>query len=105
MAKDIVLPTRFNAAITEKQLGAVEQAAQEWGVTRRIALATLSKSSKQLLKGLQSGGETTAEAMLAAHNSIREYLTWRTRETAMLEAAQARTLLVLEQFSTQSGAR
>jgi hypothetical protein len=83
----------FAPALTMEEVGEAEQKAQEWGVTRRCALATLTKSSDELLKSLAD--EKAAEAFLDVAEGIAAYLKWRDAETELLNAAQARILFVL----------
>jgi len=91
----------FAAAITADEMHRGERAAQSYGVTRRIAYAALARSYQQLLDGLRSGGEATAEAALEHLDDLVNYLEWRKYETEMLEGAQARMMFVLQQFSAE----
>ena len=82
----------FPAVLTAEQMYSGEALAASHGIARRIALATLTRSSEQMLEELD--GET-CQALLSAQESIASYLKWREHETEFLMAAQARILAVL----------
>jgi len=71
----------FEAAITDDQMYRGEKVAQSWGVTSRIALVVLTRSSSEF-------------------KDIGD-LKWRERETELLKSAQARMLVVLESYSDE----
>ena len=91
----------FKAALTIEQMRKGETNAQSWGVTRRLALSVLTRSSKQLIDGLQSEGEGLAEAMMDQLEDLIKFMDWRKKETDMLEAAQARLIFVLTKYSDE----
>jgi hypothetical protein len=79
------------AALTSEEVARGEQRAQAWGVTRRIAYATLARTGTQLAECAKS----EPEAMLEAYEAISAYLEWRKSETELLEAARNRVLWAL----------
>lgn len=97
-----VKPIVFDVALTDEQMRYAEEAAQSWGVTRRIAFAYLTRSSQQLLDSLRKGEEELAEGMLDTLENLNKFLKWQKSETELLEAAQARLILVLQQYSDET---
>lgn len=81
---------KFDPALTLEQVQEGERKAQEWGVTRRLAMLSLTKSADELRKSLAD--EETAVAFLEVAEGISAYLDWRKAESELLEAAHARVL-------------
>lgn len=93
MAKKDSSRPQFQAALTDAQVENIEKKAQAFGVWRRTGLATLARTSEELLVPMD---EATGEVLLEAAKTIAEYLHWRKDETRLLEDARARLLIVLQ---------
>jgi len=85
----------FSAAITKEEMYQGEKVTQNWGITRRLAMAALTRSSSDL----EDLSAPAAEGMMEALESLSKYLKWREHETEMLEAAQARMIVVIQGYS------
>ncbi len=86
---------QFLAAITKDQMYKDEEAAQNWGVTRRVSMAALTRSSSDL----EDLSAPAAEGMMEALENLSEYLEWREHETERLKAAQARMVMAIQAYS------
>ena len=86
---------QFSAAITKDEMYQGEKAAQNWGPTRRLAMAALTRSSSDL----EDLSAPAAEGIMEAAENLSKYLKWREHEAEMLEAALARMLVVIQAYS------
>ena len=86
---------QFSAAITKDEMYQGEKVTQNWGITRRLAMAALTRSSSDF----ENLSAPAAEGMMEALESLSNYLKWREHETELLEAALARMLVAIQGYS------
>ena len=86
----------FEAVLTEEEMYRGEEKGKEWGVIRRIMLATLRGSSRQLTEAIDS--DEAAETMLNCAEDIRKYIEHREDEIKLCKSAEARILFVLKAY-------
>ena len=88
----------FDAALTFEQVQQHDH--NNIGVMRRIALITLTKSYDELMQIIQ-GGEDGEEAFMTAFEQSNHYVEYLTELLQLAEAAQARLIVVGEDFLKQ----
>ena len=86
----------FEAAMTKDQVLEAEQKTQNWDMTKRCAMVSLTLDSKQQLENMDAKG---ACVLMEAMESLSEYIEWRESETDLLHSAIARKLVVVKAFS------
>lgn len=104
MAKHILRKKQaleFEAAFDKATMERIEAVftGQPEGVTRRIALGVLTRSKAQLAEKMNPRG---AEALLAESESLAEYITRLQEFVKFMQSAQARLLLVLDQYASRA---
>ena len=89
--------TSFEPVFSDDQVGSFEGEYQNWDVNRRLTLATLSRSSKQLIKGTASMiAENDGDAFVSLLDQISGYREHLNDMTKLADAAYARLILVGE---------
>lgn len=87
----------FEAAITEEQMKELGKS-DLMGVNRRIALATLTRSSDQLLDGFSPVNDEDASTLTTVVKAVSDYLEFLEESKALAESAQARLLATAQNF-------
>ena len=91
------VPPDFSALLTDEQL---RQGLSVWSGFRpvyRLSMVILTRDAADLTARVAD--EAGAEALLNLLESLNDYLKWRVSETAMLESALARLVLVVNAFA------
>lgn len=95
---------RFKPALTQKQVESIESKYNEtWGVNRRITLASLTRSSQQLLDYFSNPTKEDEETLIAMMESVSEYIDHLKNGISLAEIALARMLLIGEYVSNEAG--
>ena len=84
---------QFKADMTMEQVGEADNIAASWAVTRRAALVILARSSDEV----DLDGESV-EAFMELLESLNDFKKWRESETELLRAAQARLIVVIQNY-------
>ncbi len=86
----------FEATMTKDQILEAEQKTQNWDMTKRCAMVSLTLDSKQQLENMDAKG---AWELMEAVDSLSEYIEWRESETDLLHSVTARMIVVVKAFS------
>ena len=86
----------FEATMTKDQVLEAEQKTQNWDMTKRCAMVSLTLDSKQHLENMDAKG---AWELTEAMESLSEYIEWRESETDLLHSVIARMFVVVKAFS------
>ncbi len=86
----------FEATMTKDQVFEAEQKTQDWGMTKRCAMISLTLGSTQQLENMNA---KAAWELIETMESLTEYIKWRESETDLLHSAIARMLVVVKAFS------
>lgn len=81
----------FDPILTSEQINQAERAAQSFGVTRRCAFASMTRTCEQMERMDEEAGGVFIDLV----EKIDNYLEWREAETEILAAARARILYAL----------
>ena len=82
--------------MTKDQVLEAEQKTQNWDMTKRCAMVSLTLDSKQQLENMDAKG---AWELMEAVDSLSEYIEWREFETDLLHSVTARMIVVVKAFS------
>ena len=92
----------FDALLTDEEIVRGEATTKDMRDGRRIALHVLKFNSTELREMV--AGDSGAEAMLAALETINSYVAWRSQETDLVNAAAGRLEIVLGELIEEVGA-
>lgn len=92
-AAEEVAALEFGAAITDAQREAIEETAHGFGISRRIALAVLSRSKAQLV-GPAKENDAFGEASVHMLEAANEYVDHLKAMLDLAQTAQARMQIV-----------
>lgn len=87
----------FAPVFSEDQVSSFEDDCQNWGVSRPITMATLTRSSEQLVEGFTAMiAENDGEAFVSLLDQISGYREHLNEMAQLAETAYARLILVGE---------
>ena len=87
----------FGAAYGMDTIQNIEASHANWQPIRRAALYVLARTYDELAEPITQDDTPKAEALVYLAEQVGEFLEWRKREQELLEAANARLLLLLSQ--------
>ena len=90
----------FEALLSEDEIVQGEATTRDMQLGRRLALHVLKFSSAELREMVAD--DEGAEALLSTLETIDGYLTWRARETELVNAAAGRLQIVLGEIAEAS---
>lgn len=88
------VPPDFSALLTDDQLRQGLAVWSDFHPVYRLSMVILTRDAADLTA--RAADEEMAEALLNLLESLNDYLKWRVSETAMLESALARLVLVVK---------
>lgn len=91
----------FDAALTKDQVGEMERVyrSDQHGVTRRLALALLTRSKRQIVSSL-TGNDDACEASLNELENLHSYIEHLDAIRETMATARARLIVVLQSAAT-----
>lgn len=95
-------PVSFDALLTDTERGELEQLAQRYGLNRRIVLATLARSSAQMVEGFHGNNARSDGALIECQTAIADYRKHLVNCMEQAECAQARVDEVLRQLQAEA---
>ena len=87
----------FGAAFGDDTVQNTEASHSAYQPIRRAALYVLARTYDELAEPITQDDTPKAEALVYLAEQVGEFLEWRKREQELLEAANARLLLLLSQ--------
>ncbi len=86
----------FTPLLTKEQMATVEKTAHDFGINRRVALATLTRSRAQLMAGGGASPENVGKTLLAMIDSVENFRDHLKDLQEVAETAWARLMVAAE---------